>query len=72
LLLANRIAGPALIEEYASTTVVHPGDVAAVDAFGNRHRYLAGGAWTPRSNWTDRLADPVLTEIVRNGLIARK
>ena len=22
----NRIAGPALIEEYASTTVVHPGD----------------------------------------------
>jgi N-methylhydantoinase A len=35
LLAGNRIAGPALIEEYASTTVVHPGDVAAVDAFGN-------------------------------------
>jgi len=35
LLADNRIAGPALIEEYASTTVVHPGDVATVDAFGD-------------------------------------
>ncbi len=33
--VGNRIAGPALIEEYASTTVVHPGDVVTVDAFGN-------------------------------------
>jgi hypothetical protein len=24
-----------LIEEYASTTVVHPGDVVTVDAFGD-------------------------------------
>lgn len=31
----NRIAGPALIEEHASTTVVHPGDNVAVDAFGD-------------------------------------
>jgi N-methylhydantoinase A len=31
----NRIAGPALIEEHASTTVVHPGDTLEVDAFGN-------------------------------------
>ena len=31
----NRIAGPALIEEHASTTVVHPGDSVAVDAFGD-------------------------------------
>jgi N-methylhydantoinase A len=35
LLANNRIAGPVLIEEYASTTVVHPGDVVAVDAFGD-------------------------------------
>jgi N-methylhydantoinase A len=35
LLAKNRIAGPALIEEYASTTVVHPGDVVVVDAFGD-------------------------------------
>ena len=35
LLASNRIAGPALIEEYASTTVVHPGDVVTVDAFGD-------------------------------------
>jgi N-methylhydantoinase A len=35
LLAGNRIAGPALIEEHASTTVVHPGDSAEVDAIGN-------------------------------------
>ena len=33
--VGNRIAGPALIEEYASTTVIHPGDIVTVDAFGN-------------------------------------
>ena len=31
----NRIAGPALIEEHASTTVMHPGDTLEVDAFGD-------------------------------------
>ncbi len=31
----NQIAGPALIEEHASTTVLHPGDTAEVDAFGD-------------------------------------
>lgn len=31
----NRIAGPALIEEHASTTVVLPGDLLTVDAFGD-------------------------------------
>ena len=31
----NKIAGPALIEEHASTTVVLPGDKLQVDAFGN-------------------------------------
>jgi N-methylhydantoinase A len=31
----NRIDGPALIEEYASTTVVLPGDRLTVDEFGN-------------------------------------
>jgi N-methylhydantoinase A len=35
LLAGNVIAGPALVEEYASTTVLHPGDVLTVDAFGN-------------------------------------
>ena len=35
LLAGNRVAGPVLIEEYASTTVVHPGDVVTVDAFGD-------------------------------------
>ena len=33
----NRIPGPALIEEHASTTVVHPNDVLEVDGFGNLH-----------------------------------
>ena len=35
LLAGNRIDGPALIEEHASTTVLHPGDRLEVDAFGN-------------------------------------
>jgi N-methylhydantoinase A len=35
LLAGNRIAGPALIEEHASTTVLMPGDVCTVDAYGN-------------------------------------
>jgi N-methylhydantoinase A len=35
LVAGNRIDGPALIEEYASTTVVHPGDVVTVDAYGD-------------------------------------
>jgi N-methylhydantoinase A len=35
LLAGNRIAGPALIEEHASTTVVLPGDTVEVDALGN-------------------------------------
>jgi N-methylhydantoinase A len=35
LLADNRIAGPALIEEYASTTVIGPGDSAIIDGMGN-------------------------------------
>lgn len=35
LLAGNRIDGPALIEEHASTTVVMPGDSVEVDRFGN-------------------------------------
>lgn len=35
LVAGNRIAGPALIEEHASTTVLHPQDSLEVDAFGN-------------------------------------
>jgi N-methylhydantoinase A len=35
LLAGNRIAGPGIIEEYASTTVLSPGDTLDVDAFGN-------------------------------------
>jgi N-methylhydantoinase A len=35
LLAGNRIDGPALIEEHASTTVLQPGDTLDVDAWGN-------------------------------------
>jgi N-methylhydantoinase A len=35
LAAGNRIKGPALIEEYASTTVLMPGDTMQVDALGN-------------------------------------
>jgi N-methylhydantoinase A len=31
----NRIMGPALIEEHASTTIVFPGDTVTVDGYGN-------------------------------------
>ncbi|MEP7029350.1 MAG: hydantoinase/oxoprolinase family protein [Pseudolabrys sp.] len=41
LAAGNRIEGPALIEEYASTTVVAPGDKVEVDAFGNLHIEIA-------------------------------
>lgn len=35
LLAGNRISGPALVEEHASTTVVLPGDELEVDVYGN-------------------------------------
>ena len=35
LLAGNRILGPAIVEEHASTTVLLPGDALHVDAFGN-------------------------------------
>jgi N-methylhydantoinase A len=38
----NRISGPALIEEHASTTVLMPGDRMAVDAWGNLVIRVAG------------------------------
>jgi N-methylhydantoinase A len=42
LLAGNRIAGPALIEEHASTTVLMPGDGMEVDGFGNLTISVAG------------------------------
>ncbi len=44
LLAGNRIEGPALIEEHASTTVVLPGDSLEVDAMGNLVITITGGA----------------------------
>jgi N-methylhydantoinase A len=35
LVSGNRINGPALVEEHASTTVLKPGDACEVDAYGN-------------------------------------
>ena len=42
LLTGNAIAGPALIEEHASTTVLMPGDRMTVDAYGNLVISVAG------------------------------
>jgi N-methylhydantoinase A len=42
LLAGNRIAGPALVEEHASTTVLGPGDALEVDAFGDLVIAVAG------------------------------
>lgn len=44
LLAGNRIDGPALIEEHASTTVLHPGDTCEIDAFGNLVISIGGPA----------------------------
>ena len=42
LLAGNRISGPALIEEHASTTVLMPGDRLTVDDYGNLVIAVAG------------------------------
>ena len=42
LLAGNRIKGPALIEEHASTTVLMPGDACEVDGYGNLVIAVAG------------------------------
>ena len=44
LLAKNFIIGPALIEEHASTTVLHPGDTLTVDDFGNLNINIGGDA----------------------------
>jgi N-methylhydantoinase A len=42
MLAGNRIVGPALIEEHASTTVLMPGDRMTVDAYGDLVIAVAG------------------------------
>jgi len=42
LLAGNKISGPALIEEHASTTVLMPRDRMTVDAYGNLVIKVAG------------------------------
>jgi N-methylhydantoinase A len=44
LLAGNKISGPALIEEHASTTVLMPGDRVAVDEYGNLTIRVAGAS----------------------------
>jgi N-methylhydantoinase A len=43
LCAGNRISGPALIEEHASTTVLSPGDRLEVGTYGNLRIDVAGG-----------------------------
>jgi N-methylhydantoinase A len=47
LCAGNRVSGPALIEEHASTTVLAPGDRLEVDVYGNLRIDVAGG----RRSW---------------------
>ena len=42
LLAGNKIAGPALVEEHASTTVLAPGDQLTVNAYGHLEIAVAG------------------------------
>ena len=60
----RRYASPglALIQEYASTTVLAPGDTLTVDRLGNLDITV--------DVHHDNRIDPVTTEIVRNGFIA--
>jgi N-methylhydantoinase A len=44
LLAGNRLSGPALIEEHASTTVVMPDDRLELDEWGNLRIAVGGGA----------------------------
>ena len=44
----NRIKGPALIEEHASTSVLMPGDALEVDRFGNLHIAVGKGTIVTR------------------------
>jgi N-methylhydantoinase A len=44
MLADNRIAGPALIEEHASTTVIGPSDSAVIDGMGNIDIAVGGRA----------------------------
>src|SRR5262249_15555552 len=41
----NRLSGPALVEEHASTTVLPPGNTLALDALGALVIDVAGGRW---------------------------
>lgn len=43
LLPGNRIGGPAIIEQMDSTTVIHPGQEASIDGFGNIIIAINGG-----------------------------
>ncbi len=46
LLAGNRIRGPALIEEHASTTVLMPGDALTIDRFGNLNIAVGRDGWS--------------------------
>ena len=76
LVAGNRIAGPALIEEYASTTVraSRRHRRRSTPSAISSSRSCGADAWTPHSKPRAGLpryrTDPVTTEIVRNGLIA--
>jgi N-methylhydantoinase A len=44
LLAGNTIAGPAVIEEAASTTIIAPGDQVTVNQYGHLVMQLLAGA----------------------------
>ena len=75
LTAGNRIKGPALIEEHASTTVLMPGDTLdrrrlRQSGHRRRERTLIRMASPKRTTKARKSLDPVITEIVRNGVIA--
>ena len=59
----DRLDGPAIVEEFGSTTVVYPGQRVEVDRFANMVLTRAGGPRRGRA--PDGEADPIVLEIVR-------
>ena len=65
---ARRIAGPALIQEHGTTTVLFERDSCRVAPSGEMVIKVGGAKWRPQTG--PRKLDPVTLEVIRNALPA--
>ena len=63
----DRLGGPAIVEEFGSTTVVYPGQRVEVDRFANMVLTRAGGP-PPAAERLAGEADPIVLQIVQGTL----